>query len=275
MSEPGRGRRGWLLGPLVALGLTTGAVAVVALSAGATTPTAAPAARSATRTLATDADLVARGEELYLTSCVSCHGIAGAGTELGPPLLTSGEAAADFYLRTGRMPLAQPAPQPPDKPRAYDNDEIEALVAYVGSIGSGPGIPVIDPSRGDLQMGAELFLSNCSACHNSSAIGGALSHGNYAPSLQHTDTQQIGEAMRIGPGEMPQFGPDVFTDHEVNSIVRYVKYLHAPEDPGGFDLGYTGPVPEGFVAFLFGLGALIVLARWITREKDPEGADRP
>ena len=53
-----------------------------------------------------------------------------------------------------------------------------------------------------------------------------------------------------------------------------MKYLHAPDDPGGFDLGYTGPVPEGFVAFLFGLGALIVVARWITREKDPEGADR-
>lgn len=271
MTASGRGRCGWVVGPLVALGLTTAAIAAVALTAGASSPVATPTSRPA----ATDDELVARGEELYLTDCVSCHGVAGAGTDLGLPLLTSGEAAADFYLRTGRMPLAQPAPQPPGKPRAYDNDEIEALVAYVGSIGSGPGIPDIDPSRGDLQEGAELFLSNCAACHNSSAIGGALSGGNYAPSLQHTDTEQIGEAMRIGPGEMPLFGPDVFTDQQVNSIVRYVKYLHAPEDPGGFDLGYTGPVPEGFVAFLFGLGGLIVLARWITREKDSEGADRP
>ncbi len=265
MTTTVRDRRRWLIGPLVALGITTTTFAAVALSAGATTSTTQSAEPVASE------ELVARGEELYLTSCVSCHGVAGAGTDLGPSLLTSGEAAADFYLRTGRMPLAQPAPQPPDKPRAYDNDEIEALVAYVGSIGSGPGIPVIDPSQGDLQEGAELFLSNCSGCHNSSAIGGALSDGNYAPSLQHTDTEQIGEAMRIGPGEMPEFGPDVFTDQQVNSIVRYVRYLHAPEDPGGFDLGYTGPVPEGFVAFLFGLGALIVVARWITREKEPEG----
>jgi ubiquinol-cytochrome c reductase cytochrome c subunit len=271
VSTSRRARTGRVVGPLVALGLTTSAIVAVALSAGASSPTAAPVSRPA----ATNDDLVAHGEELYLTSCVSCHGVAGAGTELGPPLLTSGEAAADFYLRTGRMPLATPAPQPPDKPRAYDNNEIEALVAYVGSIGNGPAIPDIDPSSGDLQIGARLFLANCSACHNSSAIGGALSNGNYAPSLQHTDTQQIGEAMRVGPGEMPRFGPDVFTDHQVNSIVRYVRYLHAPDDPGGFDLGYTGPVPEGFVAFLFGLGTLIVLARWITREKDPEGADDP
>jgi ubiquinol-cytochrome c reductase cytochrome c subunit len=253
--------------PLLALVLTTTAIVVVALSAGAAAPTRSVVPVPA----ATDPDLVAEGEELYLTSCVSCHGVGGAGTQLGPPLLEAGEAAADFYLRTGRMPLAQPAPQPPDKPRAYDDDEIRALVAYVGSIGTGPGIPDVDPDRGDLQDGAELFLSNCAACHNSSGIGGALSHGNFAPSLQHTDTQQIGEAMRVGPGEMPFFGPDVFTDEQVDSIVRYVRYLHQPDDPGGFNLGYTGPVPEGFVAFLFGLGALIVLARWITREKTNRG----
>jgi ubiquinol-cytochrome c reductase cytochrome c subunit len=214
---------------------------------------------------------VSRGKELYLTSCVSCHGLEGAGTENGPPLLTAGEAAADFYLRTGRMPLAAPAPQPPDKPRAYDDDEIEALVAYVGSLGDGPPIPDVDPERGDLAVGGELFRANCAACHNASAIGGALSHGNYAPSLHGTAPLQVGEAMRVGPGQMPRFGPDVFTEQELDSIVRYVQYLHTPEDPGGLNLGYTGPVPEGFVAFLFGLAGLIVVAFWITRERRTDG----
>jgi ubiquinol-cytochrome c reductase cytochrome c subunit len=263
------GRTG--IGAIAGLALATAAIAGVALAAGAAPPSA-PVARVARGAAAeaADPDLVARGKELYLTSCVSCHGVGGAGTEKGPPLLESGEAAADFYLRTGRMPLAVPGPQPPQKPVAYDDAQIRALVAYVGSIGVGPAIPVVDPNRGDLDQGAELFLANCAACHNSAGIGGALSHGNYAPSLQNVATEQIAEAMRVGPGQMPRFGPDVFDEHQVNSIVRYVKYLHAPDDPGGLDLGYTGPVPEGFVAFLFGLGALIIASRWITREKDDE-----
>jgi ubiquinol-cytochrome c reductase cytochrome c subunit len=258
-----------MLAALVALT----ALLATATLAGAEGPAARPTEGPAQVRAGSNADAVrdpaqvARGEELYLTSCVSCHGLAGAGTENGPPLLTAGEAAADFYLRTGRMPLAFPAPQPPDKPRAYDNDDIEALVAYVGSLGDGPAIPDVDPDRGDLALGGELFRANCAACHNASAIGGALSHGNYAPSLQHTAALQIGEAMRVGPGQMPQFGPDVFTDDELDSIVRYVRYLHAPDDPGGLDLGYTGPVPEGFVAFMFGLAGLIVVAYWITRER--------
>jgi ubiquinol-cytochrome c reductase cytochrome c subunit len=268
VSAPGLRRAG---GPLIGLGLLTLIVAFAALAAGAATPTGHVLAEPvAARPVATDPALVARGQELYLTSCVSCHGVGGAGTRNGPPLLESGEAAADFYLRTGRMPLAVPGPQPPQKPVAYDDAQIRALVAYVGSIGTGPPIPVVDPSRGDLDQGAELYLANCAACHNSAGIGGALSHGNYAPSLQNVATEQIAEAMRVGPGQMPRFGPDVLDEHQLNSVVRYVKYLHAPDDPGGLDLGYTGPVPEGFVAFLFGLGALIVAARWITREKDEE-----
>ena len=122
-----------------------------------------------------------------------------------------------------------------------------------------------------VEEGRQLFLANCAPCHNSAAIGGALSRGRNGPSLQQVEAQQVGEAMRTGPGDMPQFGPDVFTDEQVNSIVAYVEYLHNPESPGGASLGYTGPVAEGFVALLIGLGAMVLAIRWITRE--PEHAD--
>ncbi len=245
-------------------------------SAGAGEPAGAGEANSAGRTRRPD-DQIERGRQLYLTSCVSCHGVDGVGTENGPMLRNVGEAAADFMLRTGRMPMAAPAPQPPDKPVAYTDEQIRQLVAYVGSLGEGPPIPVIDPQRGSLQNGSQLFLANCAPCHNSASIGGALSFGRHAPSLQQTPPQQIGEAIRIGPGEMPRFGPDVFDDQEVNDIVRYVQYLQDPEDPGGLNLGYTGPVAEGFVALLVGLGALMLVTRWITRESgsDAPGAPRP
>jgi ubiquinol-cytochrome c reductase cytochrome c subunit len=121
-------------------------------------------------------------------------------------------------------------------------------------------------SIGDVQQGSQQYLAKCAACHNSAAIGGAISDGRYAPSLQETAPQQIGEAPRVGPGEMPIFGPDVLSDVQLNNIATYVDYLHHPKDPGGLNLGYTGPVAEGFVALLFGVGGLVLVIRWITRE---------
>ena len=216
------------------------------------------------------AALSSQGEQLYLRGCVSCHAARGKGTDDGPALVAAGEASADFYLRTGRMPLAQPAPQPPDKKVPFTDVEIDALVTYVGSLCETknypcPKIPRVDPN-GELGAGGELFLANCAPCHNSVAVGGALSTGRVAPSLQQTRGTQVAEAMRIGPGQMPQFGPEVLDARQVDSIVRYVEYLHQPEHPGGLPLGYTGPVAEGFVALLLGLGALLLSIRWITRE---------
>jgi len=251
---------------------TIAAVALPVLVSLLVMTTRSPAsATSAGASAAGDEQLVRDGEQLYLRSCVSCHAAAGKGTDDGPALVAAGEASADFYLRTGRMPLAAPVPQPPDKPVAYDDAEIRALVAYVGTLCEAqnypcPKVPTIDQGAGDLSEGGELFLANCAPCHNSVAVGGALSSGHLAPSLQQTKATQVGEAMRIGPGQMPQFGPDVLSDEDVDSIVRYVEYLREPQHPGGLPLGYTGPVAEGFVALLLGLGALVLSIRWITRE---------
>src|ERR1700675_870170 len=93
---------------------------------------------------------VSRGHELFLTSCSSCHGADGAGTGQGPTLIGVGAAAADFQLTTGRMPLANPKGQPVRKPRAFTRREIDALVAYVASLGAGPPIPKVDIHQGNL-----------------------------------------------------------------------------------------------------------------------------
>jgi cytochrome c5 len=163
---------------------------------------------------------------------------------------------------------------------AYRDDEIKALVAYVGSlcdqkISDCPPIPAVDTERTTLDDGSALFLANCAPCHNSVAVGGALSYGRHAPSLQETPSLQVAEAIRTGPGQMPKFGHDVFSDEQVDAIVKYAEYLREPEHPGGLSLGYTGPVAEGFVALLIGLGALILGIRWITREPDEPGEPGP
>lgn len=78
-----------------------------------------------------------------------------------------------------------------------------------------------------------------------------------------TAPEQIAEAVRSGPGEMPRFGPDVMTDGKLDDLVSFVEYLQHEKssyNPGGLQLANVGPVAEGFVAWIFGLGALLLFA---------------
>jgi ubiquinol-cytochrome c reductase cytochrome c subunit len=214
-------------------------------------------------------DVLARGAELYTTGCSTCHGPDGRGERApdgsvrGPSLASAGEATAYYYLSTGRMPLGNSEEQPERKPPAYDPDEIDALVAYVASLGNGPELPDVDTAGADLAEGGQIFRANCQACHSASGSGGALSYGRAAPRLAPASPAQIGAAVRAGPGQMPVFGADTITPGQLNDLAAYVEYLDHPEDPGGLPIGRTGPIPEGFVAWLAGMVGLLVLVGWI------------
>jgi ubiquinol-cytochrome c reductase cytochrome c subunit len=245
-----------------------GAVALALLVAGVLVLVQQAQAGTATVPAQASDAQVRRGEELYNTGCVSCHGADGIGTDQAPSLVGVGAASADFYLTTGRMPAAYPKGyQSTRKPPAYAPDEIAALVAYVASLGPGPEIPEVDLDDADLQHGGVLFRANCAACHQAGGNGGALSYGKNAPSLHQATATQVVEAMRIGPGQMPKFDPEQFTPEDVRDIAAYVEYLKAPVNEGGLPLGGFGPVTEGFVALLFGLGGLIALCAWIVGRK--------
>lgn len=217
---------------------------------------------------------VERGRSLFLTDCASCHGQNGEGTPQGLDLRGVGAASADFQLSTGRMPSTAPNRQSVAKRSPYTRREIDDLVAFVASLGPGPPIPDVHDPPGDLQEGGQLYLDNCAACHSAAGNGGALSVGRDAPTLHGATPVEVAEAVRTGPGNMPVFGPGTFTQQQVNSIVRYVEYLKEPEDPGGLSLGLVGPITEGLVAILVGLGALMLVTRWIEpramREEPPE-----
>jgi len=218
-------------------------------------------ARTNVSAQATPPELIARGRELYLTGCVSCHGAGGVGTDLAPTLVDVGAASADFYLTTGRMPAAQGVPyQPPRKQPAYNQADIDALVAYVASLGNGPAIPAVDTADADVAQGGVLYRANCASCHQSAGAGGALSYGQSAPHLKYATPTQVVEALRTGPGEMPVFSEQTITDVQANQIAAYIQYLRDPDDRGGAALGGNGPVPEGLVALVVGLGGLIAIS---------------
>ena len=194
------------------------------------------------------------GAELFETSCSSCHGADGSGTAEGPSIVDEGRAAADFVLRTGRMPPGDIGIEAIRRPVQFDDAEIAAMVDFVGSLGDGPDVPIVDTSTADVTAGGVLFRENCAACHQAAGAGGALTKGRFAPSLLDATPTQIGEAVIVGPGAMPVFS--TFTDEQINDVAAYVVALQENGDHGGASLGRVGPVAEGLLAWI-GVGLLV------------------
>jgi ubiquinol-cytochrome c reductase cytochrome c subunit len=209
-----------------------------------------------------------RGRELYLTGCQSCHGFDARGIPgTAPSLHRVGAVSADFYLSTGRMPLDDPKSQPDRTEPAYDRRSLDDLIAYVGSLG-GPSIPQVDVARASVSDGQRLFTENCAACHQVVGRGGVMA-GAFVPTLLEATPRQVFEAARTGPYVMPRFGQAQLSDRELTSIARYVQYAKHPENPGGWALFNVGPVPEGMVAWLIGLLALLLVIRMLGRDEAP------
>jgi ubiquinol-cytochrome c reductase cytochrome c subunit len=208
-----------------------------------------------------DPQLVSRGRQLFGDACSSCHGVGAQGRPgRGPSLRGVGARSADFYLATGRMPLARPDQEPVRTHPAYPVGVRAALVAYIASFG-GPAIPAVDPAKGDLAEGRKLFTDHCAGCHQVVARGGVVPPAGVAPSLQEATPTQVAQAVRIGPYTMPAFGPREIDAQQLTSIARYVQWTRHPEDRGGWSIGNIGPVPEGMVAWLIAGGAVLLVAR--------------
>jgi ubiquinol-cytochrome c reductase cytochrome c subunit len=213
---------------------------------------------------------IARGQSLFLDGCSSCHGDDGKGKRnIAPSLEGAGAAAADFYLSTGRMPLANPTDQPTRAEPAYNRRDIDALVAYVGSLGKGPAIPHVDISMGRINTGLSAFTLHCAGCHQVGGAGGIVT-GAIAPPLNTLDVTptQVAEAIRIGPYLMPSFNANQISDADINDIARYVRLTPNPDDRGGWGIGHIGPIPEGMIAWFLAAASLLLIARLIG-EREP------
>jgi ubiquinol-cytochrome c reductase cytochrome c subunit len=152
------------------------------------------------------------------------------------------------------------------KPPRLDDKQALEVAAYINSLDpSAPGVPTPNLKGADLADGASLFSLNCAACHTITGAGDALAFGTNAPSLQNRQVtpQQVAEAMRIGPANMPRFSGNL-SDAQVRDVVAYVtQKIQHPDNPGGAGLGGVGPVAEGFVALLLGVGGLALICFWI------------
>ena len=189
------------------------------------------------------------GAALFAANCSGCHGDHGQGC-IGP----SQQADAFPSLVAGmvtRGGISMPAF------RQFSPAQVAAVADYVATQIAAPAA-----RSATVAQGGELFRLYCSGCHSSTGRGGALSQGRNAPSLADYPAAEALAAMILGRGNMPVFADTTFDVRQQAAVALYVETLQAPPSPGGWGLGYIGPVTEGLAAFV-GLGLLVLLAVWL------------
>jgi ubiquinol-cytochrome c reductase cytochrome c subunit len=258
------------------------ATLLLAVTPHATSPTASPTISAGQPTpvlthvsapAPPKSDLLKVGGDLYAVHCIHCHGDKLQGTPMAPGLTSAGAADVDFQLSTGRMPLEVPATEPMRGPPSFPREQIDAIVAYVVAHGGkGPTIPAVRASD-DLTRGRKVFEENCQACHGATGTGAVAGFGWLAPAVLQSTPLQTAEAVRVGPGIMPKFDEHLIPPRDLDALAAYVDSLHHPDDRGGYSLASAGPVGEGLVAWLIGIGTtvLVMVAVGETLRNRPPG----
>jgi ubiquinol-cytochrome c reductase cytochrome c subunit len=240
---------------------------IFALLAIGTTFSVASATTSAETKTVDRSVLIEEGRQIFLKGCSSCHGLNAEGGQIAPSLIGVGAASVDFQVGTGRMPMADMSTQAMRKPPVYNAEQTAQLAAYVASLAPGPDVPndsQLNYERdGNTAQGGELFRNNCAMCHNFAGQGGALTQGKYAPTLMGVDPKYIYEAMITGPQSMPVFSDKTITPAEKISIIKWIKSAEKEPNLGGASLGRVGPVTEGLLGWVLGLGLLIGVEVWL------------
>ena len=177
---------------------------------------------------------VSAGRLLFAQTCSSCHGneANGVGPDgqatIGPNLQGVGAATVDFWVSTGRMPATDvKAVEAERKPSRLTPVQALELAAWVNSLDPAvPAVPTPHLTGANQSVGADLFSLNCAACHTIEGAGDALAFGTNAPSLQNRSVtaQQVAEAIRTGPANMPRFSGNL-TDRQVS---RHRVLRHRP-----------------------------------------------
>jgi len=187
-----------------------------------------------------DAD-TARGEQLFVQKCGSCHALTAAGTQanVGPNLdyafkvSRSNGADQDTIEGIVSHQIGYPRPADPKDTHLYmpanlvEGKDLKDVAAYVASVA---GVPGIKPPQ---FVPEEFFVSNCGGCHMLSAAG---TQGVTGPNL---DQQLVGESPEwiqnaiVNPnseiaagyqaGVMPQNFGQVMTPDQLKKLVDYLE----------------------------------------------------
>lgn len=184
------------------------------------------------------------GQRLLIVSgCAKCHGLAGQGGVVGPPLVGTDPQIITAMARIG------PGGMPVFFPYTLSDSELAQIGAYLNSWepvvpsettvvataevsaptptapprptpeASAPSPTPEAPATGDPIRGQEMYAGKCAACHGEAATG------KYGPSLIGLDLEDVEPAVRQGKGGMPAFGTGAVTDRDLEDIMAYIVAL--------------------------------------------------
>jgi ubiquinol-cytochrome c reductase cytochrome c subunit len=195
------------------------------------------------------------GASIFVAKCSNCHGADGQGADEGPSLrgLPAGEGTI-----AGVVEIVEEGPDGmPSFADQLTESQVDAVAGYVVTQFATPG---------QLALGGEVFRLDCAGCHGVTGIGGALIYSDEnAPRLFEASSAEVLAAVRGGPGTMPAFNQANLSDESAASVAVYIEMLKNPARPGGLAIPPPGPVTEGFVAALVGLGLALIAAAWVTK----------
>lgn len=163
--------------------------------------------------------LAIEGERLYRDlNCSYCHVLAGRGGSLGPNLdLALGTRDESWITRHFKDPQAVSPGSGMPRLNLLD-DEIRALVAYLGTVGGGPYSA----------EAPKLFAENCASCHGIRGKG-----GDAAPDLGAIGAARdkaylrlyMADPTKLNPASsMPGYAGQL-TDTQLEDLARYLSSL--------------------------------------------------
>jgi len=204
-------------------------------------------------------DPVTFAVESYAQVCARCHGVNGAGGEVPtdgrpvPALVDNPDlsvAYLDLVMLTGRMPPSGDPFDNREREVFYTDAERAAMVAWMAEeFGIEGEIPEVGP--GEVSRGLEVFARNCAHCHGNAGGGGTAGQQAWTPQVASLPGLAIKEAIRVGPFEMPAFGPDVISEEDADAVVAYLEEVDGESGTPLLGLVELNPVfASGFVGVL-------------------------
>jgi ubiquinol-cytochrome c reductase cytochrome c subunit len=189
-----------------------------------------------------------------------------------PSLIGAGAAAVDFQMSTGRMPAKEVGAENDRKPVTFSAQQIYEIADYVASLGGGPR----SRRPAGVHRGSEHRARGRAVQRQLRAVPRLRRGGRRADLRQVRAAADRGDPDADLRGDADRARGDAGVRRRRGQPVGQARHhrLHRGHaggaQPGGFSLGRTGPVTEGLVIFLGGMGFLVLIALWITaKRRDP------
>lgn len=225
---------------------------------------------------------IARGKGMYIErGCTGCHGAAGKGTAMAPGLVGVAHKYSEQQLTT-LLEQQTPKMKSAGMPAVHaPQEEMAALVAYLGAFGTpGAGVSPMfantqrneaglsktgaegsdglhlvrvansipsgeaKASGAGISAGKQVFQEKaCFACHGQEGAGGIAPA--LAPLVAKLSVADLTRVLHTPNARMQQGGmqPVEGTPEEINSLVSYLKALHALKGHKSPAVGAVDAVP--------------------------------